>query len=237
MAYFDAMYRSYDIAVTDPVADWSRRGLSTEEFDCPTQTNLVELFNVMRAHASRYIDAYYDSDDQLRADTEARLARQLGTRAQRTGGMDGGVTKAWLSRLIAGYIYEGSFHPRSGRDDVVGTTSCGPTATRFACTRTAGRASSTFFQRVVNNNFALQLRRAPMLANLSRSHSMSGSGALHAVLRRMPCPPAAVRPGASGTVADGTEEPRNQHERLTETRGGAGERTRRRWRWMGGPQG
>ena len=166
MAYFDAMYRSYDIAVTDPVADWSRRGLGTEDFDCPTQTNLIELFDVMRAHVSRYIDAYYDSDDQLRADTEARAwLGELGTLVPNgLGEVDGGVTKASLSRLIAGYVSEGStIH------DLVGTTlwdyqlwsDCNPVR-MYTDDR---RVPIDVFQRVVNNNFALQLRRAPMLAN------------------------------------------------------------------------
>jgi hypothetical protein len=166
MAYFDAMYRSYDIAVTDPVADWSRRRLGTEEFDCPTQINLIELFDVMHAHAARYIDAYYDSDDQLRADAEARAwLGELGTLVPNgLGGMEGGVTKASLARLIAGYIYEGNtIH------DLVGTTlwdyqlwsDCNP----VRMYTDGRRVPIDVFQRVVNNNFALQLRRAPMLAD------------------------------------------------------------------------
>ena len=166
MAYFDEMYRSYDIAVTDPVADWTRRGLGTEAFDCPTHTNLVELFDVMHAHASRYIDAYYDSDEQLRADPAVRAGLdELGTLVPGgLGGVDDGVTKAGLARLVAGYIHEGNtIH------DLVWTTlwdyqlwaDCNPV--RVCADGT--RMPVDVFQRVVNNNFALQLRRAPMLAD------------------------------------------------------------------------
>ena len=113
--------------------------------------------------------AYYDSDDQLRADTEARAwLGELGTLVPNgLGGVDGGVTKAWLSRLIAGYIYEGNtIH------DLVGTTlwdyqlwsDCNP----VRMYTDGRRVPIDVFQRVVNNNFALQLRRAPMLANYGR---------------------------------------------------------------------
>jgi hypothetical protein len=167
VAYFDAMYRSYDVAMIDPIADWARRGLGDEEFDCPTQANLVELFDVMHAHAWRYLDAYYDSDEQLRADPRvAAWLAELGELVPNGLGpaLDGGVTRAALARLIGGYIYEGNtVH------DLVGTTlwdyqlwtDCNPVRV-YADGR---RVPVDVFQRVINNNFALQLRRAPMLAD------------------------------------------------------------------------
>ena len=165
IAYFDAMYRAYDIAVIDPVADWSRRGLGDERFDHPTQTNLVELFDVMHAHAStRYLDAYYDDDEAVRSDHDiVTWLAELDTLVPNgLGEVAQAPTKDRLSRLIAGYIHEGSV-----LHDMVGTTLwdyqlwADHNPVRVA--RDGRRVPVDVFQRVVNNNFALQIRRAPLL--------------------------------------------------------------------------
>jgi hypothetical protein len=164
IAYFDAMYRSYDVAVIEPVADWSRRGLGHEAFDCPTQTNLIELFDVMHRHASRYLDAYYEHDGELRADSAvvAWLSELDGLVPNGLGEVAADPTKDGLSRLIAGYIHEGSvIH------DMVGTTlwdyqlwaDHNPTRVH----RDGRRIPVDVLQRTINNNFALQIRRAPLL--------------------------------------------------------------------------
>jgi arachidonate 15-lipoxygenase len=167
MAYFDAMYEAYDITVTDPHADWTRRGLGEEEFDCPTQANLVELFDVMHGHASRYLDAYYESDAALRADPATRAwLDELDELVPNGVGdaLDGEVTKAGLARLIGGYIYEGNtIH------DLAGTTlwdyQLWADRNPVRVYRDGRRMPVDVFQRAINNNFALQLRRAPLLAD------------------------------------------------------------------------
>ena len=167
MAYFDAMYASYDIAMIDPAADWARRGLSDEEFDCPTQANLVDLFALMHAHASRYIDAYYGSDTELAADTAVRgWLDELDVLVPNgvSSSIGGEVTKPALSRLIGAYIYEGNT-----MHDLVGTTlwdyQLWADHNPIRMYRDGRRLPVDVFQRTVNNNFALQLRRAPMLAD------------------------------------------------------------------------
>jgi len=165
-AYFDAAYRSYDITVTDPVADWARRGLGAESFDTPTHDNLVELFELAHAHTARYVDAYFESDEQLRGDPAvAAWIRELAELVPNgLGGVETAPTKSGLARLIAGYISEGSvIH------DLVGTTLwdyqlwADKNPTRVP--RDGTRVSLDVFQRMINNNFALQLRRAPLLAD------------------------------------------------------------------------
>jgi hypothetical protein len=167
MAYFDAMYESYDIAMIEPDADWTRRRLGDEDFDSPTRANLGELFDVMHAHAARYIDAYYDSDDQLRADPEVRAwLDELATLIPNGlgGALVGGVTRAQLARLVGGYVFEGS-----AIHDLVGTTlwdyQLWSDRNPVRVHRDGRRVPVDVFQRVINNNFALQLRRAPLLAD------------------------------------------------------------------------
>lgn len=178
MSYFDEMYRSYDIALIDPVADWGRRGLGDEGFDCPTQANLVELFDVMHAHASRYLDAYYD-DNTLRTDSAVSAwLRELASLVPNgLGGVEDTPTTGNLSRLIAGYIHEGIvIH------DMAGTTlwdyQLWADRNPVRVYRDGRRVPVDVFQRVINNNFALQIRRAPLLADYGAVALDSGGAAL-----------------------------------------------------------
>lgn len=164
IAYFDAMYRAYDIAVIDPLADWTRRGLDEERFDCPTQSNLTELFEVMLAHATRYLDAYYDDDAALSADTSVRawLSELDQLVPNGLGPVATAPSKSGLARLIAGYMHEGSvIH------DMVGTTlwdyQLWADHNPIRLYRDGRRVPLDVFQRMINNNFALQIRRAPLL--------------------------------------------------------------------------
>jgi arachidonate 15-lipoxygenase len=167
MRLFDDMYERYDITLTDPALDWTRRELGdAEPFDHPSHDNLVELFEVMHRHARRYLELYYGSDDELRADAAvgAWLDELRGLVPNGLGAVDRQLTIADLSRLIAGYLYEGNtIH------DLAGTTlwdyqlwaASNPTRV-YADER---RPPVDVFQRVINNNFALQIRRAPLLAD------------------------------------------------------------------------
>ena len=167
LQYYDTMYERYDIAMTDPEADWERRGLADAKFDSPSQENLRDLFSVMHDHATRYIYAYYESDLELHGDTavadwlaglDALIPNGL------NGALDGGVTRDGLARVIAAYIYEGNtIH------DMAGTTLwdyqlwVDRNPTRIY--RDGRRMPVDVLQRIINNNFALQIKRAPMLAN------------------------------------------------------------------------
>ncbi len=166
MAYSDDMYQAYDIAVTNPLADWARRGLGDEPFDHPSHDNLVELFAVMHRHVERYLSVYYDSDDALRADgaVAAWLEELAELVPNGLGAVEEELTIPSLRLLIAGYLSEGStIH------DLAGTTlwdyqlwsASNPTRVH----ENGRRVPVDVFQRVLNNNFALQIRRAPLLAD------------------------------------------------------------------------
>ncbi len=165
VAYYDAMYPGYDISVTDPAADWRRRGLADEKFDTPSQQNLAELFDVMHDHARRYVDTYYDSDEQLRADADVagwldELDRLIPNGLQ----LERPLTRAALARRVGAYMYDGNtIH------DLAGTTlwdyQLWPDHNPTRVARDGRRVPVDVFQRVINNNFALQLRRAPLLAD------------------------------------------------------------------------
>ena len=178
MKYYDSMYERYDITMTDPDADWERRGLADAKFDCPSHQNLRDLFTLMHDHATRYIYAYYESDEELRKDTaaanwlealDALIPKGL------NGALEGGVTRDAMARVIAAYIYEGNtIH------DLAGTTLwdyqlwVDRNPTRIY--KDGRRMPVDVLQRIINNNFALQIKRAPMLADYGQV-ALDGKGA------------------------------------------------------------
>lgn len=165
--YFDDSYESYDVRITNPELDWERRGLGDTSFDRPTHDNLMELFTVMRAHASRYLHAYYASDEALRADAAvmnwlACLGDAIPNYVQSIIGTS--ITRDSLAQLIAGFIHEGSVvHSLVGTSlwDYQLWADQNPTQLR----RDGTRVRVDVFQRMINNNFGLQLRRAGLQAD------------------------------------------------------------------------
>lgn len=165
--YYDAMHKKYDIAMVDPHSDWERRGLAGSHFHCPTQDNLCEVFGLMHGHAQRYVEAYYASDEALQQDEHVhKWLTALGAMVPNGLGdfVAGGITRSGLARLIGGYINEGnSVH------DMVGTTlwdyQLWVDKNPVRVHRDGRRIPLDVLQRAINNNFALQIRRAPLLAN------------------------------------------------------------------------
>lgn len=167
MKYYDAMYERYDILITDPEADWERRGLKDAKFDSPTHDNLCDLFTVMHDHANRYINAYYASDEELQKDGAVVEWLQGLDKIMPNGlklGIGAELTRAGLARTIGAFIYEGNtIH------DMVGTSLwdyqlwADRNPTRVY--RDGRRVPVDVFQRVLNNNFSLQLRRVSLLAD------------------------------------------------------------------------
>ena len=178
MKNYDSMYERYHITMNDPDADWERRGLADAKFDSPSHENLRDLFTLMHDHATRYIYAYYESDGELRKDTavanwleglDALIPQGL------NGALEGGVTRDAMARVIAAYIYEGNtIH------DLAGTTLwdyqlwVDRNPTRIY--KDGRRMPVDVLQRIINNNFALQIKRAPMLADYGQV-ALDGKGA------------------------------------------------------------
>ena len=166
-SYFNTMHKKYDIAMIDPVADWERRGLAGSQFLCPTQDNLTEVFGLMHRHAQRYVNTYYSSDDALQNDEHVRrwLSALGGLVPNGVGHFVGDkLTRDGLARMIGGYINEGnSVH------DMVGTTlwdyQLWVDKNPLRIHRDGKRLPVDVLQRAINNNFALQIVRAPLLAN------------------------------------------------------------------------
>ena len=157
-------YDKYDYRLMLPKEDWKRRGLGSCVFDSPGQDNLVDLFTVMHEHASRYIHHYYPTDEALATDsTIVSWLNEL--HKYIPNGIDPSLlekpTRKALAQLIGGYIYEGnSIHELVGSNlwDYQLWVDKNPVRVY----QSGQRLPLDVYQRVINNNFALQVERAPL---------------------------------------------------------------------------
>jgi arachidonate 15-lipoxygenase len=178
MRYYDAMYEAYDIRMTDPEADWERRGLEGSTFSAPSHENLCEMFDITFSHTNRYVNAYYESDGELREDAAVSAwLNDLDSLIPNglNGALSGGLTREGLARIIAAYIYEGNtIHDLTGTSlwDYQLWVDRNPVRVY-----TDGRRLPVdVYQRLIVNNFALQIKRAPMLADYGQV-ALDGRGA------------------------------------------------------------
>ena len=164
-ALFTETWPAYDITVLDPHRDAERRGIAGAGFDTPALANRAAHFDVMHAHARRYLALYYASDAALRDDRAVAawadaLERTVprGIRAL-TGDT---LTVASLARLVAAFIYMGTVE-----HELLGTglwnyqmwTHVQPVRVY----RSGQREPLDVYQRLVNANFNLNIHRAQLL--------------------------------------------------------------------------
>ncbi|XDB00024.1 lipoxygenase family protein [Sulfitobacter sp. LCG007] len=166
---FDKTYGDYRASVIVPPLDWEDRGLADLDIDTPVQDNLTELYQVMHAHAQRYIENYYASDETLRADRQVAgwlaalehlVPNGLGTILR------GEPSREGLARLIGGFIYMASVtHEFLGSYmwDYQLWVDRNPVRIR----RDGRRIPVDVFQKVINGNFNLNVNRAVLMQDLS----------------------------------------------------------------------
>lgn len=162
---FSDTYEQYDVTVLDPQRDAERRGIANGSFDTPALANRLDLSNVFLDHARRYLRAYYDSDDQLRADEAvqnwlAELDRLVPNGIR--GLLGGAVSIESVARVIAAFIYMATVE-----HEILGTglwnyqmwTNVQP----VRIYRNGQRETVDVYQRLVNANFNLNVRRSRLM--------------------------------------------------------------------------
>ena len=162
---FSDTYEQYDVTVLDPQRDAERRGIADGNLDTPALANRLELFNVMLAHAQRYLRAYYDSDEALRGDESFQnwlneLDQLVPNGVRRLAGDSLGIENA--ARLIAAFIYLATVE-----HEILGTglwnyqmwTNVQP----VRIYKNGQRETVDVYQRLVNANFNLNVRRARLM--------------------------------------------------------------------------
>jgi hypothetical protein len=162
---FSDTYEQYDVTVLDPQRDAERRGIADGSLDLPVLANRVDLFNVMLAHALRYLRAYYDSDAQLQADQSfqnwlTELDGLVPNGVRRLSGNT--VTIDSAARLIAALIYLATVE-----HEALGTSlwnyQLWTNVQPVRIYRNGQREPVDVYQRLVNANFNLNVRRARLM--------------------------------------------------------------------------
>ncbi len=110
---YEESHQEFRIIHNDPLMDAQRRRVHKQGFDTPTQDNLEAIFEVLHAHARRYLQLYYpdsarDSGTALIRNDAGILAWLDELHALTPNGVDvtrGDVTFDSLARLIARFLY------------------------------------------------------------------------------------------------------------------------------------
>lgn len=168
-ALFEDSYEQYDIRVMHPTADAERRGINNRGLDLPYLGNRQAHYDVFLRHATRYLRLYYESDEKLRDDPH--IAAWIKDVARRIPGglrdLVGDVVSVDdVARLVAGFIYLGSVE-----HEVLGTRLWNyqlwnhVQPTRIY--RSGRRESVDVYQRLVNYNFILNVRRSPLCSDFT----------------------------------------------------------------------
>jgi arachidonate 15-lipoxygenase len=162
---FQEGYEAYDVTVLDPRRDAERRGIADAGFDTPALANRQAHFDVMYAHALRYLRIYYASPAALQNDaavvawTEA-LDRLVPNGIRAVLGAE--ITLEGTARLVAAFIYMATVE-----HEILGTglwnyqlwTNVQPARVY----RNGRREPLDVYQRLVNANFNLNVSRAQLL--------------------------------------------------------------------------
>jgi len=166
---FQESYEKYDLTVLDPRRDAERRGIADAGFDTPALANREAHFDVMYAHALRYLQIYYASAAALRSDpavvawTES-LDRLVPNGIRAVLGPE--ITLPSTARLAAAFIYMATVE-----HEILGTglwnyqmwTHVQPVRVY----RNGQREPLDVYQRLVNANFNLNVTRAQLLQDFS----------------------------------------------------------------------
>ncbi|WP_169747922.1 lipoxygenase family protein [Pseudonocardia acaciae] len=162
---FEDTYDAYDITVLDPDRDAARRGLDSAGFDTPSLANLRAIFDVLHAHAARYLALYYPTDRALRADAAvvdwlATMDRLVPNGVRALSGED--VTIAGTARFVAALL-----HLATVQHEVLGTGlwnyQMWSQVQPVRVYRNGRRLPVDVYQRLVNANFNLNVKRAALM--------------------------------------------------------------------------
>jgi arachidonate 15-lipoxygenase len=166
---FEESYEEYDITLLHPSRGAERRGIRNAGFDTPALANREAHFNVMHAHALRYLKLYYRSDAELRNDAGftawAKALDEMVPNGIRKL-LGGEITIEGAAQLIAAFIYLATVE-----HEILGTglwnyqmwTHIQPVRVY----RNGQREPLDVYQRLVNVNFNLNVSRARLLQDFS----------------------------------------------------------------------
>ena len=166
---FEDFNASYDITVMDPYLDWQNRGMHDLGLNAPAQENLCELFDLMHAHVSRYVQHYYPDDKAVQEDQALQSWLKYLDQAIPNGisaFTKDGVTRQSVARILGAYYYVGAaLHEALGTSmwDYVSWNSKIP----IRVYSSGQEVPLDVYKRYVTFNFMLSVHRAQFLDDYS----------------------------------------------------------------------
>lgn len=168
-ALFQESYEQYDLRVLDPERDAERRGITGAGFDTPALANRQAHFDVMYAHALRYLKIYYTTPTALAADPAVRAWTESLERLVPNGirpVLGAEITRESIARLSAAFLYMATVE-----HEILGTGLWNYqmwTHVQPVRVYTNGqREPLDVYQRLVNANFNLNVKRAQLVQDWS----------------------------------------------------------------------
>lgn len=143
-------YDAYDITVLEPAADAERRGIRNAGFKIPASANREALFDVIHAHALRYLSA--DLDGRVPGGTRKLLGAEI-------------------TNAGAGPTHRGAHLPRQRRARIArhGPLELPDVDAGVRGYKNGQREPLDVYQRLVNSNFILNVNRARLLQEFQLS--------------------------------------------------------------------
>jgi arachidonate 15-lipoxygenase len=165
---FDATREEFDLRVMEPDYDTARRGISDLEVDMPALENRRLIMSVIRAHASRYLAAYYDTDVSIAADADVdRWHAELATYVPSLRALtDATVTISGMTTLLSTLIYMVAVDHEIVDSGVWDYQLWSDVQTPRVY-RDGGRMPLDTYQRLVNANFMLNVPRTRLMTDFS----------------------------------------------------------------------
>lgn len=166
---FSRTHNDYRISTLVPERDWEARGLEGSGLKSPVQDNMIDIYNVMHDHTTRYINHYYPTDAALRADGQvinwlAAMDKAIPNGIQEISGpiSPAALTREGLAQLIAGLIYMAAVqHEALG--SIMWNYQLWVDENPVRIYKNGQRLPVDIYQRLLNANFNLNVRRAKLL--------------------------------------------------------------------------
>lgn len=177
-ALYEATWANFDLQKFNPAVDALRRGVNSPDVETPALENYLSLMGVFEAHARRYLALYFQSDDAIANDASlaqwieslsAYLPRGVDELAGTPLSCEGAV------RLISTFIYLTTVeHEVLGSG--VWNYQLWDDAQPVRVYQNGQRPPLDVYQRMVNANFNLNVRRTPLMSDFS-SLALDAGGA------------------------------------------------------------
>lgn len=166
---YEATWANFDLQKFNPAIDALRRGVDAPDVETPALENYLALMEVFEAHVRRYLSLYFEGDDAFANDAAvAQWIESLGAYLPR-GVSDIAGTPLSLEgavRVISTFIYMTTVeHEVLGSG--VWNYQLWNDAQPVRVYQNGERPPLDVYQRLVNANFNLNVRRTPLMSDFS----------------------------------------------------------------------